>query len=139
MTAMPPMKVPQIPRMWMCTASGSPEDEVHRPHQAQSRPQVVELHLLVHAEHGKGHEHRLEAISSAVAMTAGWATERDMERVSGRVGNPSFYRAGPRIPGTVAGREDEDLRRQWSKVRKAGRPRPQTLRGKEEKPCSDST
>ena len=34
------------------------EDEVDGAHQAQARPQEVELERLAHVEHGERHEHR---------------------------------------------------------------------------------
>ncbi len=37
--------------------SRPPENEIHRPHQAQPRPQVVPAQGLPHVQHREGHEH----------------------------------------------------------------------------------
>src|SRR5450631_844212 len=61
--ARPPMKVPQMPRMWRCMPCASPrgrlalEDEIDGAHHAHRRPQVVPLEALAHVEHREGHEH----------------------------------------------------------------------------------
>src|ERR1041384_5785852 len=39
-------------------ASSSPEDEVHRPHHAQPRPEKVRIPRLAHVERSERNEHR---------------------------------------------------------------------------------
>src|SRR3954468_14459379 len=64
MAAMPPMKVPQMPRMWICIglkawdrAGSRFEDEIDRANEAQSGVKIVERKLLVHVKNRERHEH----------------------------------------------------------------------------------
>ena len=46
-----------MPRAESCRPESGAENEIHRAHQAQRRPHVVELERLVHVEHRERHEH----------------------------------------------------------------------------------
>ena len=82
---MPPMKVPQMPSMWMCIELRS-KNEIHRTEQTRAGVKEIKLDRLTHVENREGnkyaqrddllHDFELRQTERGEGDTIGWNSQQ---------------------------------------------------------------